>query len=513
MKTLRTFFILAFASTISLYAQDPNINWQKSYYDTESADNVLEKIIQTADLGYIVVGYKIQYSGGGYWNARITKLNSNLEIVWDRDLLDGTQLYDVQLTSDNGYLVGGVQKTSPYFTESYLIIKLNENGDEQWSRTIGGDRSDYLQSFEETSDGGYILGGYSQSLISGDKTEDSYGGYDYWVIKIDSTGSIEWQKTIGGAEDDRLKVISQTSDNGYILAGTSESDISGNKTEGSRGGEDYWILKLDPYGSIEWQKSIGGSSNDDLADMKNTVDGGYILTGSSKSDISGEKSENTEGSYDYWVIKLNSTGDIEWQNTIGGSDEDISTSIIQTPENSYLVGGYSKSNISGKKTENSPGREDYWIIKLDVNGNIAWQSTLGGDKSDYLNSVTQNLDGSLLLGGSSYSEISGDKTVPGSHVVASYWVINHTAILDIRDFTTQNKLTIYPNPVQSILNIETTGNPIEKVKIYDINGRLISEFKNIENPTAIDLSRLESGIYFAEISNRDDTTIKKIIKE
>jgi len=509
MKKVSIYLIIVF-SILSVHAQNPNINWQKSYSGT--GDNVLDKIIETRDLGYIIVGLSVNIGLQG-WHARITRIDSSLEIAWEKDLPEGTQLYDVQQTSDNGYLVGGVEKTGEYFTESYHILKMDENGNEQWRKTFAGDRFDFLISLEETADGGYILGGHSNSLISGDKTEVNYGRFDYWIIKLDSVGNIEWQKTLGGDEDDLLKAISQTSDGGYIVAGTSESGISGVKTEASRGDKDYWIVKIDATGDILWQKTIGGDDTDEIADMKVTRWGGYILTGTSKSNISGEKTQNSEGLNDYWVVKLNAAGAIVWQKTLGGSDEDIATSIIQTVDNGYLVGGYSKSDISGDKSQDSRGGRDYWVIKLDVSGNILWQSTLGGDESDYLTHVEQNIDGSVLFGGHSYSDISGDKTVPGHIGISSYWVINYANILGIENFNTQGKLFLYPNPVQSVLNIETIGNSIENIKIYDINGRVIRELKNLEKPFTMDLSRLESGIYLVEISDGGQTLIRKIIKE
>lgn len=511
MKFLQIAIAFFLISNLSLYAQDPNILWQKSYYETSNYER-LEEIFQTSDMGYIMGGNKVFYSGGEDYDMRVTKIDAQGEIIWEHQYGGLEYLYDIKHTSDNGYIFGGQKVINENWITSYQVYKITENGNLQWNKTIGGDSWDVLFSLAQTNEGGYILGGYSYSNISGDKTENSQGQADYWVIKINSVGNIEWQNTIGGAGIDILKTVLQTSDNGYIVAGTSNSSITGDKTENSRGQEDYWILKLDTVGNILWQKTIGGNKKDDLSTMIITNDGGYLLTGSSKSNISGDKNEDCEGIDDFWIVKLNANGEIEWQNTIGGSDIDISTSIIQTSDNGYLVGGYSKSNISGKKTENSMGMEDYWIIKLNNDGSIAWQNTIGGDNTDVLSSVSENTDGSLVLGGSSKSGMTGDKTVGEASISESYWVINHSEILDIKDFSSQNKLTIYPNPFQSELNIETESF-IETFKIYDINGRLINEFKNIKNPEILDLSRLDRGLYFAEFSNSSNITIKKVIKE
>src|SRR6185436_104985 len=192
-------------------------------------------------------------------------------------------------------------------------------------------------SIQQTADGGYILGGTSASDISGDKTENSNGSYDYWIIKTDSSGNIQWQNTIGGSDADLLISIEQTNDGGYILGGWSKSNISGDKTENTNGIEDYWIVKTDASGNIQWQNTIGGNNYDELCSIRQTIDGGYILGGTSGSDISGDKTENSNGTLDYWIVKTNSTGTIQWQNTIGGSAVDSIHSIQQTADGGYIM--------------------------------------------------------------------------------------------------------------------------------------------------------------------------------
>ena len=149
----------------------------------------------------------------------------------------------------------------------------------EWQNTIGGNYTDQLYSIQQTTDGGYILGGWSESYISGDKTENSFGGSDYWVVKLDSIGNIQWQNTIGGNSGDGLYSVQQTTDGGYILGGVSTSNISGDKTENSQGYIDYWVVKLDASGNIQWQNTIGGNSDDYLTSIQQTTDGGYILGG------------------------------------------------------------------------------------------------------------------------------------------------------------------------------------------------------------------------------------------
>ncbi|MBK7853782.1 MAG: hypothetical protein IPJ79_01700 [Bacteroidetes bacterium] len=288
---------------------------------------------------------------------------------------------------------------------------INADGQEiEWQNNIGGNDYDYLLSMSQTADGGYILGGHSNSNISGDKTENSNGVDDYWIIKTDATGTIQWQNTIGGNNWDRLFSIQQTTDGGYILGGWSDSNISGDKTEDCNGFPDYWIVKTDGSGNIQWQNTIGGNSTDILSSVKQTADGGYILAGYSSSNISVDKTENSLGSYDYWIVKTDGSGSVQWQNTLGGNFDDYLYSIQQTTDGGYILAGFSSSNISGDKTENSNGGSDYWIVKTDATGNIQWQNTIGGNGNDAPYSSNKLFDGGYIIGGWSSSNISGDKT-------------------------------------------------------------------------------------------------------
>jgi hypothetical protein len=361
-------------------------------------------------------------------------LPSNIE--WQNTIggSSSDRLYSIQQTSDGGYILGGTSSSgiSGDKTEDsqggndYWVVKLDASGQILWQNTIGGSYHDGLNSIQQTSDGGYILGGTSSSGISGDKTEEShtnneYG--DYWVVKLDASGVILWQNTIGGNWGGSLYSVQQTSDGGYILGGDSQSDASGDKTEESQGGSDYWVVKLDASGQILWQNTIGGSGGDHLYSVQQTSDEGYILGGYSSSNASGDKTENSQGDYDYWVVKLDASGVVLWQNTIGGSGEDdILHSIQQTSEDGYILGGYSDSSISGDKTESSRGTYDYWVVKLNDSGNILWQNTIGGNSRDRLYSIQQTRDGGYILGGDSRSDASDDKT-ENSQGVYDYWVV------------------------------------------------------------------------------------------
>ncbi len=345
------------------------------------------------------------------------------------------QLYSIRQTSDGGFIAGGISSSiasgdkadTCWGAYNYWVVKMDNAGNIQWQKDIGGDNDDELRMIQQTTDGGYIIGGYSNSDSSGTKTSNPVSGafsydYDYWIVKLDNTGNIQWQKDIGGTGNDYLNAIEQTTDAGYILAGYSNSDSSGDKTMASNGGDDYWIIKLDSTGNIMWQKDFGGDNSDGLSlfnyssiSIDQTTDGGYILGGSSNSDSSGNKTTNPAGGvssydFDYWILKLDNTGNIQWQKDIGGTQTDFLYSVKQTTDGGYIVGGSSNSGISGDKTLPCWGTYNYWVLKLDNSGNIQWQQNLGGDGTDILSSFIQTQDGGYFVAGTSNSDSSGNKT-------------------------------------------------------------------------------------------------------
>jgi len=322
-------------------------------------------------------------------------------------------------TFDGGFILGGTSysgvggdKSEPLQgATDYWIVKTDAMGIKQWDKNFGGIDTDWLTTIQQTTDGGYILGGSSYSGIGGDKTEPSQGGNDFWIIKTDAFGNKLWDKNFGGSDQDNLAALQQTSDGGYILSGYSASGISGDKTQPLQGLSDYWIVKTDALGNKLWDIDIGGSNDDILTSAIQTSDGGYILGGYSFSGISGNKTQQTQGGYDYWIVKTDAFGTILWDRDYGGFQMDILNSIIQTTDGGYAMGGLSSSDIGGDKTQPLWGWMDFWIIKTDGIGNILWDRDIGGTTSqDEFGYIIQTADGGYLLSGTSYSSISGDKT-------------------------------------------------------------------------------------------------------
>jgi hypothetical protein len=437
LSRLMLLFLCFFFYTI-LFAQSPLKQWDRTFGGVGMDE--LRSLQQTKDAGYILGGSSTSNGGDksefnkGLLDFWVVKLDVNGSKQWDKTFggRDEEVLFSVQQTSDGGYIAGGYSNSnisgdktedSKGFAD-YWVVKIEDNGNIQWDKTFGGSDIDELFSLQQTSDGGYILGGYSASGISGDKTGANRGGRDYWIVKIDDNGSKQWDKTFGGSDEDRLNALQQTSDGGYLLGGYSNSNISGDKTENSRGGYDHWVVKIDASGNKQWDKTFGGNTDDVLNSLRQTADGGYVLGGYSLSGSSGDKSESSRGSYDYWILKINASGNKQWDKTFGGNNDDELYSLQQTTDG-YILGGYSRSNNSGDKTEDSKGGYDYWLVKIDAIGNKQWDKIFGGSSDDKLYSLQQTSDKGYVLGGYSVSGIGGDKTENnrGGDIPSDYWIL------------------------------------------------------------------------------------------
>ncbi|MBK0402040.1 T9SS type A sorting domain-containing protein [Adhaeribacter sp. BT258] len=327
---------------------------------------------------------------------------------------------------------------------AFLLLSLLANGQTKiWDKNFGGTGNDELEFMQHTDDGGYILGGSSESGISGSKTQASRGGMDYWVVKLNSQGKKEWDRRFGGSGRDILEVIRQTCDGGYILGGSSDSPESGDKSKGSRGGNDYWVVKISSKGKKQWDRTLGGMSTDGLRDIIQTKDEGYLLGGWSISGIGKDKSEPSRGANDYWVVKLSSSGSKSWDKTLGGNSADLLSKVLQTPDGGYLLGGASVSVVSGDKTD--PQKRfcedecefDMWVVKINSKGKKMWDRTIGGvggEQGESVAAMVSTKDGGFLLGGSSDSGAGFDKTEPNKSFFSDYrdyWVvkINATGVI------------------------------------------------------------------------------------
>ena len=291
----------------------------------------------------------------------------------------------------------------------------------EWQKTLGGSNDDRGNNIIQTTDGGYIATGYTES--SDGNITDNQGLHDIWVIKLNSVGFIQWQKTFGGTDNEQGNEILQTIEGGYILTGWTASNNGNIST--NYGGTDFWVIKLDPSGNLEWEKNFGGTSGDFGVSIKQTYEGGFIIGGvtySNDIDLSGD----TRFTPDFWVVKLNSTGNIEWHKTLGGSSFDYIDDIEQSIDGGYIIGGRVLSD-DGNITNNQGGY-DSWIIKLNSVGEIQWQKTFGGTGNDYLFDIQKTIDGGFITIGSTTSN-DGDVSINKGN--GDCWVVkfNETGII------------------------------------------------------------------------------------
>jgi hypothetical protein len=255
------------------------------------------------------------------------------------------------------------------------LIKTSSNGIEEWRQFFGGSKKDMVYSVQQTSDGGYILAGYTDSFGA--------GSCDAWLIKIDSAGNKLWDRTLGGSREDDVKSVSQTSDGGYILAGYTASS--------GAGGFDAWLIKTDSHGNELWDKTYGGSEYDYGYSVQQALDGGYIVAGFTYS--------FNEGNSDVWVIKTDSEGREKWNKTFGGSNSDRAESVQQTSDGGYIIAGYTASF--------GAGGSDAWLIKTDAAGNEEWNKTFGGSDANQALDVKETSDGGYILAGLTKSHDAG----------------------------------------------------------------------------------------------------------
>jgi hypothetical protein len=349
----------------------------------------------------------------------VIRLNAGGQMMWQKTYGgSGDEVaHAVKATGDGGAIVVGPTTSyngdvaGNHGIQDFWIVKLDSLGNAEWKKCVGGTAADIPYEVSLTHDGGYVIAGITYSG-NGDVT-GYHGGGDYWIIKTDSLGNLLWQKTYGGSAIDFVHALVASADGGYLVSGyarSADGDVLLNN-----GQEDMWILKLNSAGELLWQKSYGGTGGDGATSAVQTVDGGYALVGTTHSfnvDVTGNN-----GSHDFWVIKIDSAGTILWKNCLGGEEDDDATGLYYTADHGMIVTGASQS-VEGEVSGHI-GMKDYWVAKLDANGLIEWQQSFGGSKDDLANAIVQLQDGSFAVAGQSKSN---DFEVTGNHGQYDVWV-------------------------------------------------------------------------------------------
>jgi len=410
-------------ASFTFTSREIRIEWQTSLGG--SGIDRAESIVKTADGGFIVGGISTSSDGdvsgnNGSNDFWIVKLDGQGSLLWETNLggSGSDRAFSIQETADEGFIVGGTSTFSDgdvsgnNGNSDYWIVRLDGQGNLLWETNLGGKGNDVALSIGQTFDGGFIIGGASAS--SDGDVSNNKGIFDYWIVKLDPQGSLLWETNLGGSGNDQALSISQTTDGGFIVGGVSTSsdgDVSENN-----GDFDYWVVRLDGQGNIIWETSLGGSDADIAFSIQQTSDGGFAVGGSSES-LDGDLTSNN-GNSDFWIVRLDGQGNLLWETSLGGSDADIAFSIQQTTDGGFIVSGQSESsdgNVSGNK-----GNSDFWIVKLNGQGSLLWETNFGGNRGDEANSIQQTADGGFIVVGNSRS-MDGD--VSSNKGSTDYWIV------------------------------------------------------------------------------------------
>lgn len=526
MKHLFTLVLLI--SVMSSLAQAPGIQWQKSYGGKHG--EIANVIRQTKDGGYIVAGCTSSNDGdvvgfsGGTWGAGtgntdmwVIRLDKTGGLKWSKCLgaswID--EATDVRQTKDGGFAVAGWGNCGvcPF---NYYLYKLDSNGTEKWFKNYGGNTSDEATSMQLTKDGGFILAGTSFS-IDGQVTghHNTVATSDYWVVKTDTAGNIQWQKSYGGSANEKAATISPTKDGGYLISGHSQSndgDVTGHHgTTCLNYGwcNDIWIVKIDSVGSIQWQKTLGGTQEDEAVGAQQTADGGYIVAGMVKSkdgDVTGH-----HGNPDYWLAKLNASGTLQWAKAYGGIWNDEPRSVQQTNDGGYIIAG--RSNAYDGDVTGNLGYFDYWIVKTDNSGKLQWEKCYGGTDAEEAMCVQQTADNGFVFAGYTFSPVGNDITLKlGS---SDFWIVKTAGTTTgISDLSSQ-RISVYPNPTNGFFNVTLPPSTLNAcTEVYNSTGTLIIKQTATNAANTIDLSNQAHGLYFIKvISDNRIIDSHKIIKQ
>jgi hypothetical protein len=385
------------------------IVWEKSFGGTNS--DSAASVQRTADGGYIIAGKSRSINGDltenhGSYDAWLIRIGPAGELKWQKSI--GANASDealsVKETPDGGFIFAGSKQTnefigplyfSPQANPDFWMAKLSPEGEIIFEKSMTGTETTTASSVQPTQDGGYIAAG--GGITKGGESS----GSNFLFAKLSRDGNNEWAKSYGGTGDDTAYSVLQTSEGGYLAAGSSESA----ELPGYHGKSDGYLIKLDKSGIPLWQSMLGGKDDDVFYSVSETADGGFIAAGLSYSGDGGV-GEN-HGKSDFWVVKLDSSGKTVWQKNLGGSDYDAAYSVFQRSDGGYVVSGISRS-ADGDIRQNH-GNYDCWVIGLSAQGELEWEKSLGGSEADGAYSAAETEDKNIIIAGLSYSS-DGDVT-------------------------------------------------------------------------------------------------------
>ena len=485
-----------------------NVQWAKTYggpgYDEAFS------VQETSGGGYIVAG--ITNSFGAGFDILLIKTDANGNVQWAKTYggTDNDLVYSVQQTSDGGYILAGGTTSFGVGGGDIFLIKTDAFGNVQWAKTYGGPGYDEAFSVQETSGGGYIVAGITNSFGA---------GLDILLIKTDANGNVQWAKTYGGTDNDWAFSVQQTSDGGYIVAGGTSSFGAGEK--------DVFLIKTDAFGNVQWAKTYGEEDDDVAYSVQQTSDGGYIVAGTTRS--------FGVGWDDIFLIKTNASGNIVWTKTYGGTGWDEAFSVQQTSDGGYIVAG---------TTSSFGGGNNAFLVKTNAFGNLQWAKTYGGINDDRAYSVRQTPDGGYIVAGWTYPRVLLIKTDANGDIGSCEIVSSAIPTLGIISPTvdvaspsvSSPSLSVNPvsltdaSPSLTILipcpstisescqiasglitpykgGIKVSGSGEFEVKVYNVSGGIVKSLKG-KDEVKLELSR---GVYFVEVVSGGKVMREKVV--
>lgn len=358
-----------------------------------SKNEVAKSVVATRDGGYAILGY-VQSNdfdfiekGDTSFDFFVLKYDTNDTLIWKKILGGSNDDRGSKLvhTEDGGFVVLGYSKSKDRDVSNnagdrdFWVAKINNEGRILWEQSYGYQGRDFGTSVIETSDNGFLIVGELDVTASGGEGNTNakiqHAGGDFWAIKLNSSGKKEWSRYYGGTFTDTPSAVLEASDTSFLIVGASDSkdvDISGNK-----GGYDFWVIKIDALGNLIWEKSLGGSEIDRATGIIALKDNNFLITGNTRS--SDTQVSNNKGGSDIWVVKITKEGELLWEKTIGGSNFDAVNTLRPTQDGNFLMAGSTRSSDT---TLENKGQNDAWIIKIDPNGIVVWQTTIGGSEID-----------------------------------------------------------------------------------------------------------------------------------
>jgi len=442
---------------------------------------------QTTDGGYMIAGSTTSFGAGNY-DFYLVKTDASGDTLWTKTY-GGTgedEGLAVQQTSDSGYIVAGYTHSFGAGYLDFYLIKTDAHGDTLWTRTFGGTNYDCGFSVQQTKDDGYIIAGQTGSFGA---------GYDdVYIVKTDASGDTLWTRTFGGDSWDFGSSVQQTSDGGYIIAGSTYSF--------GAGGSDAYLIKTDAYGDTSWTRTYGGADYDEGWSVGLAADSGYMVAGSTASFGAGYR--------DVYLIRTDASGDTLWTRTYGGSVNDEGWSVQKTGDGGYVIVGTTNSFGAGDS--------DIYLIRTDATGDTLWTRTYGGASDDWGYCVEQTPDGGYVIAGSTYSFGAG---LDDLYLIKTD-SLGNVAVAEPKAGPTRApslSLTCEPNPfrTRTAISLQLTADSPAELAIFDASGRCVRTLTVNRTPCTIwdgtdELGHpLPSGTYFAVLTDSDQYASARVI--